>query len=625
MKNFFKFLKLEKIKQKLKAFSLVEVMVSLIVISVISAAFIPVMTKKMTGKKINVTPKITLTQNCSDFTNKANGGNNDNSCGKCTFCDMGKSTQRCLLCNCNCPSGLFKDTETCTCKSCTMIDANCVSCSSGGTCMSCKQGMYLENNKCISCPSGYYCPDGTKKIQCEKGYYCANGMSHTPCPAGKWSNEGQSTVCTMDCETGHACNNGNKKYCTAGTYVNSTKSDCNNCEQGYYCTGGTNHTQCPAGTYSYATKATSSSTCKDCGAGYYCSGGLSRSSCPAGTYSSATKATNSNTCANCWAGTYSNDGASGCTSCPAGQTSGQRASSCYGCGVAQCSGYSFGCTCSSCNVGYKTNGSGGCTGCGVAQCSGYSSGCTCNSCNNGYFVNGGVCSACNSRCNSCSGSANGCNYNCKSGWSGSDCNTPICSPNCAGCSTPNTCDTCASGYYKDGNGNCVSCGTYCASCTGANQCTSCKATAGGQTHLVNGQCGYCPDAYGGYAMSISPIYRPWYPENQGYQHVFEKYACIYWGEFLHGHNENKLAGSIYNRKSDSTWYCCVKNVGCHAFQVPDYTRTDDASMHYAGVAATCNKCTSTAKLLTSSCISERKAKSGDTCYIWFNYFADPSW
>ena len=37
---------------------------------------------------MNITPKITLTQNCPTFSNPSNGGTNSSSCGKCAFCDI---------------------------------------------------------------------------------------------------------------------------------------------------------------------------------------------------------------------------------------------------------------------------------------------------------------------------------------------------------------------------------------------------------------------------------------------------------------------------------------------------------------------------------------------------------
>ncbi len=427
MKNFFKFLKLEKIKQKLKAFSLVEVMVSLIVISVISAAFVPVMTKKMTGKKINVTPKITLTQNCSDFTNKANGGNNDNSCGKCTFCDMGKSTQRCLLCNCNCPSGLFKDTETCTCKSCTMIDTNCVSCSSGGACMSCKQGMYLENNKCIPCPSGYYCPDGVKKIQCEKGYYCANGMSHTPCPAGTYSDSVGATA-SSTCK-GCSTNNGNMSAAGA--------SQCTNCGEGKYATDS-------SGNWGAGQLGT---TCLNCPAGWYCTGGYPRP-CNGGKYQNEG---NKNSCKTCGAGYYSpaSGAQASCGVCSTnnGNMSGAGASQCTNCG----------------NGKYATDGSGNW---GSGQL-----GTVCLNCPPGWRCNGGYPTACLNGYYQDSWNATSCKT-CSAGW--------YCSGTSVGQCTAGT-------YSLDHAGSCTA-NSYVAHCTSysttSNTCATCENTYS----LTNGQC-----------------------------------------------------------------------------------------------------------------------------------------
>ncbi len=396
MKNFFNFFK------KIKAFSFIEVMLSLVIISAITASFVPVMTKKITGKKINVTPKMTYSTNCPAFTNPSNGGTNSSSCGKCAFCDLKKGASYCIACTCNCPNGSYKIPETCSCATCA---TNCEQCKATGECKKCNLGYYLSGTSCVKCPAGYYCPDGlTKKT-------CANG---------KWSNDGQSSVCTTDCTAGYICKDGTRTICPAGSYSGAGASACTNCNAGYYCTGGANHTACAGGKWStdgrgsactdnceagYACNnglkspcgagtysAAGASACTNCNAGYYCTGGTNHTACAAGKYSSTLKAINSSVCKNCAAGTYSSAGAASCTACAAGKTSSAGASSCSNCNVSQCSKYSSGCTCSGCNTGYKVK-DGACTSCG-STCSTYSSGCTCSKCVAGYYIKDNKCTVC---------------------------------------------------------------------------------------------------------------------------------------------------------------------------------------------------------------------------------------
>ena len=112
---------------------------------------------------------------------------------------------------------------------------------------------------------------------------------------------------------------------------------CSPCQAGYYCPTPSTQTPCPAGTYSAAVSATSSSICSPCPAGAYClsasaaptaclpgtynsqAGGSTSSSClyaPAGTYTAGSGAT---AYVNCSAGTYHiGTGGSACTACATG-------------------------------------------------------------------------------------------------------------------------------------------------------------------------------------------------------------------------------------------------------------------------------------------------------------------
>jgi hypothetical protein len=79
---------------------------------------------------------------------------------------------------------------------------------------------------------------------------------------------------------------------------------CETCEAGELCPGGSNHSQCVAGTYSLETGLRQQEQCLDCPAGFYCQGKNSRVSCPLGTYSMAKKLVKAADCPLCAANYY---------------------------------------------------------------------------------------------------------------------------------------------------------------------------------------------------------------------------------------------------------------------------------------------------------------------------------
>ena len=149
----------------------------------------------------------------------------------------------------------------------------------------------------------------------------------------------------------------------------------------------------------------------------------------------------------------------------------------------KCTGYSSGCTCSSCNTGYKPNWNGtACEGCGLAQCTGYSSGCTCSSCNAGYAPNwnGSACAACTTA--NCASYSSGCWCGtCNTGYTtnGSggckDCGVANCTAYSSGC----TCKNCATGYTTNGSGGCKSACASIANCLEYDSSCNCSKCADG--------------------------------------------------------------------------------------------------------------------------------------------------
>ena len=76
-------------------------------------------------------------------------------------------------------------------------DQNCENCdTSTGTCLSCKNGMFLNNNSsnnvCMSCPANATC-NGVS-LACKAGYY-KNANSCSACPAGYYTSSGKCVPC----------------------------------------------------------------------------------------------------------------------------------------------------------------------------------------------------------------------------------------------------------------------------------------------------------------------------------------------------------------------------------------------------------------------------------------------
>lgn len=126
---------MKKMIKFLKAFSLVELMISLIVISLISAAFAPVITKKISN---NIT-----TINSSN--NGSNKGSDDNSndVSECEKCEEGYYPT--------------KIDGECACVACKKSIDNCAKCKSNIVCEECEEGFTLQNkNMCMPDSHIYY-------------------------------------------------------------------------------------------------------------------------------------------------------------------------------------------------------------------------------------------------------------------------------------------------------------------------------------------------------------------------------------------------------------------------------------------------------------------------------------
>ena len=132
-----------------KAFSVIELTISLVAIGVIAMGAGPVVTKKMNSF---IQSGGVYTLSCSN-----------NFSSDCKFC----SATRCVICmkkECSNNGGGYNNDKCACCPN------NCVSCEKDKNyCTSCVAGKILSgtapNQKCDSnCPAGKYCPRGTNEI-----------------------------------------------------------------------------------------------------------------------------------------------------------------------------------------------------------------------------------------------------------------------------------------------------------------------------------------------------------------------------------------------------------------------------------------------------------------------------
>ena len=125
------------------AFSLVELMISLVVIAVVIAAATPLITKKLATKDLTITAKATgvYSQDCEKFGDD------------CSFC----TDDYCALCMKQCASNEYVYTKECICKSCLEIAAHCAGCNHK-ICKKCEGGYGFEQTAgtCTLCPAGTY-------------------------------------------------------------------------------------------------------------------------------------------------------------------------------------------------------------------------------------------------------------------------------------------------------------------------------------------------------------------------------------------------------------------------------------------------------------------------------------
>jgi len=131
-----------------KAFSLIELMISLIVISIVTAAFTPILSKKLKSADLSLSSSVEYNYDeafCSSITQN---------CSVCT----GSSCEKCA-------SGYYLD-DNGACVECGV--QNCSRCVDSSTCSECKDGYYYDttSKKCVQCMTGCKKCDKTQCLAC---------------------------------------------------------------------------------------------------------------------------------------------------------------------------------------------------------------------------------------------------------------------------------------------------------------------------------------------------------------------------------------------------------------------------------------------------------------------------
>ena len=458
---------------KVHGFSLVEIVVALIILSVITAALAPIITKKLKSNTINLgkntSSAVKFSDDCSDFGSD------------CTMC----TNESCALCNKDCAQNEYKDVPNCLCRNCGEIHIGCLECTSK-KCKKCENGYGLNNGKCYKCTKGYY-GNGLNCIAASIGNYVPEDGAtfQTPCPAGQYQDEIGKPEC---------------KVCQAGSYQNVIgQSSCKTCEIDYACSGGNNRVQCAPnmgadeGSSNCSPCSTNCTNCKvpsaclGCNSGYYLSNdsciicpqnyrcdGLDKIQCSYGYYSQQ----GSSTCTVCPSNCATCSSGSTCTSCKSGYilNDGNCISndSSLSCNIANCRKCNSDGSCYSCNEYYFLNNNNTCSNC-PPNCRYCNSANNCTVCAGDHYLENGTCYACPSECMTCN-SKTECTYcrtvnGIKHYLNNGTCTS--CGLNCSSCVNDLGCLACESGYYLE-NSICQSCPSHCLSCNSKNKCNTCE-------------------------------------------------------------------------------------------------------------------------------------------------------
>ena len=241
--------------KKILGFSLVELMISLIVISIVTAAFTPILTKKLkTGDVTTSTPTVstdsitsssicgTISKGCAECVNDICLGSDNGyyledgktlpcnsvcaTCSqknKCETCANGYVTNQstdigcspCLTGCTSCAEGYYLDNETC--KNCSN---HCLSCTNASTCQSCETNYFLStNNYCWN----YKCDS----YLCYLTKHDGSVFSLYRYPLGVGALSNFTTLAINRCSISYSCSYGaSTPMCWFTFGSNKTASDC---------------------------------------------------------------------------------------------------------------------------------------------------------------------------------------------------------------------------------------------------------------------------------------------------------------------------------------------------------------------------------------------------------------
>ncbi len=246
-----------------RAFSLVELLISLLVISVILAVFAPIITKKLNANSKAINQSVTTTKNCNLH------GFPDGNCALCY--KVGSNVYKCLKCDKPCGEGAYKDVATCTCKSCDSAEAvsHCSICTEAKKCIKCKSGYGLKITSCELCEAGTYSDGSTGCLKCPDNNYCPGGSNKFSCPPNSYTESYATGEKGAEKESECKCSNGYYNYYSYyypadNRYVNSVS--CYLCPSGSYCNKTDGRKSCGVGQTS-ASGSTSKEAC-------YCKSGF---------------------------------------------------------------------------------------------------------------------------------------------------------------------------------------------------------------------------------------------------------------------------------------------------------------------------------------------------------------
>lgn len=324
-----------------RGFSLIDLVITIVIIAILTVATTPVVTKKLnTLKKVSTTR---ISYKCDRF---------DEYCKLC-FKSHKTEEDKCLICTKGCASNQYLDKEKCKCHPCSDYDTlGCVDCCktcNSSYCRSCDIGVGYNktNGECSICLPGTYSntADESSCLLCDKGTYQANSRQSEckECPEGFYQDEKGRASCKPCPVNSTTALSGavsiDECICNEGYYREN--DNCKKCEAGYYCIGQIKYA-CKAGTYSDAEGATSEATCQKCPCGHIydtstantnCTNNI-KITCQAGTYIKDAGITSGDSCNSCTGRKYSSSaGACECSECASDEFANDTHTGCNSCSL----------------------------------------------------------------------------------------------------------------------------------------------------------------------------------------------------------------------------------------------------------------------------------------------------